>query len=160
MRKLLFDRKLSFELVEGLADLFPGSTHVGAVALSRAADEGIWRFAAAREFLIVNEDEDFRRLSMLRSSPPKLVWVQAGYCATLQMKQLIRRRFPAIESFSRSTEATCLKLRVDAVSQDPPDGRVRGRVRPRRPPGLRPWGLGSGRLVPAGAGPCTLVETL
>ena len=113
--KLLFDQNLSFKLVASLSDLFPESTHVGATGLSQAADAEIWSFAAARGFTIVSKDDDFRQLSMLRGAPPKVVWLQVGNCATSQIEQLLRRRYPAIESFSRSAESTFLIVRLDAV---------------------------------------------
>ena len=113
--KLLFDQNLSFRLVASLADLFPGSTHVGAALLDRSPDGETWSFAASRDFMIVSKDDDFRQLSMLRGAPPKVIWVQVGNCATSQIEQLLRRRYPAIESFSRSAESTFLILRMDAV---------------------------------------------
>ena len=113
--KLRFDQNLSFRLVASLADFFPESTHVGAAGLSQATDEEIWGFAATRGFLIVSKDDDFRQLSMLRGAPPKVVWLQVGNRATSQVEQLLRRRYPAIESFSRSAESTFLIARMDAV---------------------------------------------
>lgn len=113
--KLLFDQNLSFRLVASLADLFPGSTHVGAAGLDRSPDAEIWSFAASREFMIVSKDDDFRQLSMLRGAPPKVIWLQVGNCATSQIEQLLRRRYPTIESFSRGAESTFLIVRMDAV---------------------------------------------
>jgi predicted nuclease of predicted toxin-antitoxin system len=113
--KLLFDQNLSFRLVASLTDLFPGSTHVGTAGLDRSTDAEIWSFAASRDFMIVSKDDDFRQLSMLRGAPPKVIWLQVGNCATSQIEQLLRRRYPAIESFSRSAESTFLIVRMDAV---------------------------------------------
>lgn len=112
---LPFDQNLSFELVESLIDLFPGSTHVGAAGLSRSPDPEIWIYAASHDFMIVSKDDDFRQLSMLRGAPPRVVWLQVGNCSTSQIEQLLRRRYPAIESFSRSAEPTFLIVRMDAV---------------------------------------------
>jgi predicted nuclease of predicted toxin-antitoxin system len=58
--KFLFDENLSFRLVARLAELFPGSTHVGAAGLDRSTDAEIWSFAASHEFMIVSKDDDFR----------------------------------------------------------------------------------------------------
>ena len=112
--KLLFDQNLSFKLVANLADLFPESTHVGAAGLFQATDEEIWGFAATRGFMITSKDDDFRQLSMLRGAPPKVVWLQVGNRTTSQVEQLLRRRYPAIETFSRSAESTFLIVRMDA----------------------------------------------
>lgn len=113
--KLLFDQNLSFKLVESLSDLFPGSTHVGAAGLSRSPDPEIWNFAASHDFMIVSKDDDFRQMSMLRGAPPKVVWLQVGNCSTSHIEQLLRRRYPAIESFSRSAESTFLIVRMEAA---------------------------------------------
>jgi len=43
--KLLFDQNLSPKLVNHLADLFPGSSHVQSEALDRASDDQVWEHA-------------------------------------------------------------------------------------------------------------------
>ncbi len=43
--KLLFDQNLSPKLVNGLADLFPGSSYVQSVGLDCADDDQIWEHA-------------------------------------------------------------------------------------------------------------------
>lgn len=45
--KLLFDENLSHHLIESLASLFPGSTHVRKIGLERADDRAIWAYAIA-----------------------------------------------------------------------------------------------------------------
>jgi predicted nuclease of predicted toxin-antitoxin system len=44
--RLLLDENLSPRLVRVLTDLFPGSTHVRDVGLSRATDDAVWTYAA------------------------------------------------------------------------------------------------------------------
>lgn len=84
--KVLVDQNLSFKLDSNLADLSPGSPHVGAAGLSQSIDAEIWTFAASGEFMIVSKDDDFRQLSMLLGAPPKVVWLQFGNCATSQIE--------------------------------------------------------------------------
>jgi predicted nuclease of predicted toxin-antitoxin system len=43
--KLLFDQNLSPRLVLNLADLFPDSNHVYAIALDRAQDRDVYEYA-------------------------------------------------------------------------------------------------------------------
>jgi predicted nuclease of predicted toxin-antitoxin system len=45
--KLLLDENLSRRLVDRLADLFPGSTHVALAGLLQSPDTSIWEFAKA-----------------------------------------------------------------------------------------------------------------
>jgi predicted nuclease of predicted toxin-antitoxin system len=56
--KLLFDQNLSPELVNRLADLFPGSSHVQAVVLDCADDDQVWEHARLNGFAIVTKDAD------------------------------------------------------------------------------------------------------
>lgn len=64
-------------------------------------------------FLIVSKDDDFRQMSMLRGAPPKIIWLQVGNRSTEQIERLLRRRYPAIESFSRHAESTFLIVRME-----------------------------------------------
>ena len=79
--KLLFDQNLSPKLVRRLADLFPGSSHVQAVGLDCASDDQVWEHARRNGFAIVTKDGDFNNLSVMRGSPPKVVWLQLGNCS-------------------------------------------------------------------------------
>ena len=58
--KLLFDENLSPRLVEALADIYPGSSHVHTCGLGSAADEAIWEYAKDHSFTIVSKDSDFQ----------------------------------------------------------------------------------------------------
>ena|SRR6516165_525086 len=80
--KLLFDQNLSPKLVNRLADLFPGSSHVQSERLDCADDDQVWDHARQHGFAIVSKDEDYNNLSVLRGSPPKVIWVQLGNCTT------------------------------------------------------------------------------
>jgi predicted nuclease of predicted toxin-antitoxin system len=71
-----FDENLSPRLTDLLADVFPGSAHVHACALGSSPDETIWEYAKAKGFTIVSRDSDFQERSILRGSPPKLIWVR------------------------------------------------------------------------------------
>jgi predicted nuclease of predicted toxin-antitoxin system len=74
--KLLLDQNLAPRLVARLTDLFPGSEHVRDVGLAAADDLAVWEYAKAGEFAIVSKDADFRQLSFLYGSPPKVVWLR------------------------------------------------------------------------------------
>lgn len=80
--KLLFDQNLSPKLVARLADLFPDSVHVQSLGLDSADDNQIWEHARLNGFAIVSKDEDYNNLSVVRGSPPKVIWLQLGNCTT------------------------------------------------------------------------------
>ncbi len=109
--KLLFDQNLSPKLVARLADLFPDSRHVGSVELDRASDAEVWEHARRNGFAIVSKDEDFSDLSVVRGSPPKVLWLQLGNCTTTQVEAVFRRCFAEIDTFSRDSSAGVLVLR-------------------------------------------------
>ncbi len=97
--KLLFDQNLSPSLVTRLNDVFPDSTHVQQVQLDCASDEHVWEHARVHNFVIVTKDEDFNNLSVMRGSPPKVVWLQIGNCTTEAVETLFRKRCIEIEAF-------------------------------------------------------------
>jgi predicted nuclease of predicted toxin-antitoxin system len=108
--KLLFDQNLSPKLVNRLADLFPGSIHVQSVGLDCAADDHIWEHSRLNGFAIVTKDEDYNNLSVVRGSPPKVIWLQLGNCTTPQVEALFRARFVDIEAFEKDPSVGTLVL--------------------------------------------------
>jgi predicted nuclease of predicted toxin-antitoxin system len=108
--KLLFDQNLSPKLVNRLADLFPGSAHVQSLGLDCAGDDQIWQHARLNGFAIVSKDEDSNNLSVVRGSPPKVIWLQLGNCRTAQVEAAFRARFADIEAFETDPSAGTLVL--------------------------------------------------
>lgn len=108
--KLLFDQNLSHRLVDEVDDLFPGSSHVRAVGLSRASDQAVWAFAASRGYVLVSKDADFRSLSTTRFSPPKVIWIRVGNSTTDQIAALIRHHAADLIAFEIDPDAVFLAL--------------------------------------------------
>ena len=108
--KLLFDQNLSPKLVNRLADLFPASSHVQSVGLDCASDDQVWEHARLNGFAIVTKDEDLNNLSVLRGSPPKVIWLQLGNCTTTQVEAVFRARFAVIEAFENDPSVGTLVL--------------------------------------------------
>ncbi len=109
--KLLFDQNLSPKLVSRLADLFPGSSHVLSEGLDRANDDQVWEHARLNGFAIVTKDADYNDLSVLRGSPPKVVWLLLGNCTTSDVELAFRARYADIEGFEKATSVGTLVLR-------------------------------------------------
>lgn len=86
--KLLFDENLSRRLVQRLADLFPGSTHVALEGLTQAPDAHIWEHAKAGNYAIVTADSDFYELSTSFGPPPKVVWLRGWDYPTAAAEEL------------------------------------------------------------------------
>lgn len=108
--KLLFDQNLSPRLVDRLSDVYPDSVHVMEVDLDRALDHEIWTFAAHNGYAIVTKDADFGELSVLRDSPPNVVWICRGNCSTQEIETLLRRRRDAVVALEEDPESSIVEL--------------------------------------------------
>ena len=98
--KLLFDENLSYRLATQLADVYPGSVQVRDAGLLGAEDAVIWRYAVEHAFLIVSKDTDFYERSVLRGSPPKVIWLRVGNVSTRTIAGLLRARYILIRHFA------------------------------------------------------------
>jgi predicted nuclease of predicted toxin-antitoxin system len=109
--RLLLDQNLSPRLVRALADLFPRSTHVRDIGLSRATDDAVWNYAARHGHVIVSKDGEFhqRRLPAW-PPPPKVVWIRRGNCSTRDIETLLRDRLPDLLGFDADPGASFLAL--------------------------------------------------
>jgi predicted nuclease of predicted toxin-antitoxin system len=92
--------------VARLDDLFPGSEHVRGVRLAAADDLAVWAYAKAGEFAIVSKDADFRQLSFLYGSPPKVVWLRVGNQSTAEIEAIVRANAAAFEAFDADPVAS------------------------------------------------------
>ena len=108
--KLLFDQNLSPKLVSRLADLFPDSSHVQMEGLGCADDNQIWEHAKKNGFAIVSKDADYNNLSVVRGSPPKVIWLLLGNCTTVQVEAAFRAHFADIEAFGNDLALGTLAL--------------------------------------------------
>ncbi|HEV3210951.1 MAG TPA: DUF5615 family PIN-like protein [Chthoniobacterales bacterium] len=78
--KLLLDENLWDKIISRIADLFPGSTHIKAVGLKEADDDGVWEWAKHNGFTIASKDIDFHQRAIVFGHPPKLIWLRVGNC--------------------------------------------------------------------------------
>lgn len=108
--KLLPDENLSRRLVERLADLFPGSTHVAFQGLLPVPDERIWEYAKTAGFAIVTADADFYELATAFGPPPKVIWLRGCDYPTAMAEHLIRGQAIRVAEFLEDPERTVLVL--------------------------------------------------
>lgn len=104
------DENLSPRLIASIVDIYPGSTHVEECDLVNTPDEKVWDYAGENGFAIVTKDSDFSELSVLRGSPPKVIWLRIGNCTTVRASFLLRDAFPRIHAFLNADEENCLVL--------------------------------------------------
>ncbi len=96
--------------MESLAGAYPGSAHVHSCGLGSATDEAVWQYAKDHGFAIVSKDSDFQERSVLRGTPPKVIWLHAANCTTAQVEQLLRNARQTIKRFIDEDEESCLSL--------------------------------------------------
>ncbi len=108
--KLLLDQNLSRHLVPALAKVFPGTLHVSALGLERAADEIVWEQAAQDGLTIVTKDADFYQRSVLRGFPPKVVWLTLGNCSKRDVLEALLDAYPELEAFANDPEQALMIL--------------------------------------------------
>jgi len=108
--KLLFNQNLSPKLVSRLGDLFPESSHVQSERLDCASDDQVWEHARLNGFAIVTKDADYNNLSVVRGSPPKVIWLLLGNSTTAQVEMVFRARCADIEAFEKDPSVGTLAL--------------------------------------------------
>lgn len=97
--KLLLDQNLAPRLVELLHDLFPNSQHVRELDLASAPDIDVWGHAKQNGFAIVSKDADFRQMSFLHGSPPKVIWLRVGNRSTAYIHSTLRAHAADLVAF-------------------------------------------------------------
>ncbi len=115
--RLLLDENLSERLLPQLINLFPGSTHVRTLGRSGASDSSVWDIARDGGFLLVTRDEDFVGMSLLRGTPPKVVWLNIGNARNAFIAALLRARADDIERFLVHDEYTFLAIWIDEANE-------------------------------------------
>ena len=108
--KLLFDENLSPKLPNRLRDLFPNSLHVRDVGMKATIDPMVWDYAKDNDLTLVSKDSDMHDLSLVFGNPPKVIWLRLGNCSTLQVENLLRREFRAMELFYSDETLSLLAL--------------------------------------------------
>jgi len=108
--RLLLDENLSRRLVERLADLFPGSTHVASEGLLQAPDARVWEYARANGLAIVTADADFYELATTFGPPPKVIWLRGCDYPTAAAERLIRREAIRVSEFLQDADQAVLTL--------------------------------------------------
>lgn len=78
------------------------------VGLAAGDDLAVWEFAKAGGFAIVSKDADFRQLSFLYGSPPKVIWLRVGNQSTAQIEAIVRANADALEAFDADPVASML----------------------------------------------------
>jgi predicted nuclease of predicted toxin-antitoxin system len=108
--RLLLDENLSEQLLSPLADLFPGSEHVRNLIRGDTPDRAAWELARTGGFVLTTRDEDFVNMSVLRGTPPKVVWLNVGNSRNAVISALLQTHAADIQSFVAHAEYSFLAI--------------------------------------------------
>ena len=111
--KLLFDQNISYRITHLIEDIFPKSKQVRDLKLENSTDSQIWEYAKNNYFCIVTFDSDFYDLSLVKGSPPKIIWLRMGNSSTKLLEKIIRENEILIKEFLENSdykEISCLEL--------------------------------------------------
>ncbi len=100
--KLLFDENISHRILPLINHLFPDSTQVKLIGFQQRKDWVIWETSLIRGYTIVTHDEDYFELSLLKGTPPKLIWLRTGNITTRDLATLLASRYEKIKEFIES----------------------------------------------------------
>ena len=106
--KLLLDQNLSRRLVAPLEASYLGSKQVALISLESATDLDIWQFA--KTFIIVIKDADFEEISVLKGTPPKVIWIRTGSAQNQTTLNVLLRNKIQIDAILSQEEIGCLEL--------------------------------------------------
>jgi len=111
--KLLFDQNISYRIIKNLSNSFPEAKHISQVGLLDSTDTGIWEYARQNGFCIVTFDSDYYDLSIVRGSPPKIIWLRIGNATTQRIAELLIDNLELISLFisdKNYIDLSCLEI--------------------------------------------------
>lgn len=108
--KLLLDENLSRRIVTSLEPYYPGTTHVSLVGLGRSMDYDIWLYAKKNNFVILSRDSDYYDLSLVKGSPPQVIWLKIGNCRKQTVIDLLIKKINILTNLLECENLTCVEL--------------------------------------------------
>ena len=112
--KLLFDQNISFRIEKKISAIFLDSKHISNVGLLNKEDIEIWTFAKLNGFTIVTFDSDFFDLSIVKGTPPKIIWFRSGNAPTDKIAEILHEKHQTIRDFIENidkAEISCLEIK-------------------------------------------------
>lgn len=111
--KLLFDQNISFRIVKKIEDFLPNSSQVRLLGLENAKDSDIWEYAKNNDYTIITFDTDFYDLSLIKGTPPKIIWLRIGNTSTTSLIDCLKLNFELILEFIQNNDykdLACLEI--------------------------------------------------
>jgi predicted nuclease of predicted toxin-antitoxin system len=111
--KLLFDQNISFRIIKKVNDFLPFASQVRLLGLENAKDFEIWEYAKVNDYTIITFDTDFFDMSILKGTPPKVIWLRLGNTTTDNLVACLKKNLDLIKEFIENTdykEIACLEI--------------------------------------------------
>lgn len=108
--KLLLDENLSYRMLAGLEQSFPGSDQVTRLGLETADDHELWNYAREQDFALVTKDSDFHELAALYGSPPKIIWLKYGNRPRHFIVELLLKHRKQLVAFDQDADASVAEI--------------------------------------------------
>lgn len=101
--KILLDASLSWRLVNILKPYFVEVWHVDSAVLpAPAKDSAIWEFARLNDAVIITNDDDFYKLSLIKGFPPKVVVLRTGNQSNNYLAEILIKHIQEIQNLVNS----------------------------------------------------------
>ena len=109
--KLLFDANISWRILKFIENEFPKCFHVKDIPINQpATDNEIWNFAKENNFTIITHDDDFEKLLLQKSIPPKVIILKSFNQNTKQIASTLLAKKEIIKSFIPNEELMILEI--------------------------------------------------
>lgn len=109
--KFLLDANISWRLSEKLKLHFDDCFHVDRIGLRvPASDNDIWKYALAKELIIVTNDDDYVNLLNFKGFPPKIILLKTGNQSNQFIENLLIKHKENIHSFYDNEEIGLLEI--------------------------------------------------
>ncbi len=109
--KLLFDANISWRIVKLLESDFSNCFHCNDIpVIQPAKDIDIWNFAKENSYTIVTHDDDFEKLILIKSAPPKVIILKTFNLNTKQIAEKIIDKKKTIDLFTSDDELMILEI--------------------------------------------------
>ena len=108
--KLLLDENISRRIIPKLQVHYPKSDHVALIDLEHLPDSEIWCYALNNDFTIVTKDSNFEEMSLIKGSPPKVIWIKLGNVSNTVLLSTLIENQTHIESMINQKSTNCLEI--------------------------------------------------
>lgn len=111
--KILFDQNISFRIVKKIEDFLPFASQVRLLGLENSKDIEIWEYAKMNDYTIVTFDTDFYDMSLIKGTPPKIIWLRIGNTSTSSLIDCLKANYELILEFINNDDykyIACLEI--------------------------------------------------